>query len=168
MISVGILTVSDRSARGERVDASGPALAQAVSEHLPDAGVTVTAIVPDEVGAISEILILWADSLGLDLILTTGGTGFAPRDVTPEATRAVLQREAPGLAEAMRVESLRVIPHAMLSRAIAGIRGRTLIVNLPGSPKGALENLGTILPVLPHAIELLRESPEAEGHHAKT
>ena len=97
-------------------------------------------------------------------MLTTGGTGFAPRDVTPEATRAVIDREAPGLAEAMRAASLRVTPHAMLSRAVAGIRGRTLIVNLPGSPKAAVENLATILPVLPHAIELLQE-PDAEGQH---
>jgi len=101
----------------------------------------------------------------LDLILTTGGTGFAPRDVTPEATRAVIQREAPGLAEAMRAESLQKTKHAMLSRALAGIRGRTLIINLPGSPKGALENLQTILPVLPHAIQLLTDDPESEKSH---
>ncbi len=107
-------------------------------------------------------------TLGLDLILTTGGTGFAPRDVTPEATRDVIERETPGLAEAMRVASLRITPHAMLSRGVAGIRGRTLIVNLPGSPKGAVENLATIAPVLPHAIELLREALEAEQHHGTT
>jgi molybdenum cofactor synthesis domain-containing protein len=122
-------------------------------------------LVPDERAAIAAWLVRGADELALDLILTTGGTGFAPRDVTPEATRAIIEREAPGLAEAMRVDSLRVTPYAMLSRAIAGIRGRTLIVNLPGSPKAAVENLGTILPVLPHAIELQRDAPDAEQHH---
>jgi gephyrin len=165
MIQVGILTVSDRSARGERPDASGPALAQAVADRLPGAVVVATDIVPDDPSTISGMLIEWSDGRRLDLILTTGGTGFAPRDVTPEATQSILDREAPGLAEAMRSASLLVTPHAMLSRAVAGMRGRTLIVNLPGSPKAALENLVTILPVLPHAIELLQESPEAESHH---
>ncbi len=167
MISVGILTISDRSARGERADASGPALVQVLAERLPEAAVAVTAVVPDDVPAISATLIVWADERRLDLVLTTGGTGFAPRDVTPEATRAILHREAPGLAEAMRAESMRTTPHGMLSRAVAGIRGRTLIINLPGSPKGAVENLATILPVLPHAIDLLQEAPEAETHHEK-
>ncbi len=167
MICVGILTISDRSARGERVDASGPALVEALAARWPEATVAEWGIVPDERPAIAATLIRWADELRLDLILTTGGTGFAPRDVTPEATRGVIEREAPGLAEAMRGDSLRVTPHAMLSRAVAGIRGRTLIVNLPGSPKGAVENLGTILPVLPHAVELLREAPDAEQHHAR-
>jgi molybdenum cofactor synthesis domain-containing protein len=101
----------------------------------------------------------------VDIILTTGGTGFAPRDVTPEATRQVIQREAPGLAEAMRAESLKKTPHAMLSRAVAGIRGRTLIVNLPGSPKGAVENLQTVLSVLPHAVQLLMDDPNSEKGH---
>jgi molybdopterin adenylyltransferase len=165
MITVGVLTVSDRSARAERPDTAGPALVQALMERLAGASVTETAIVPDDQGEIAAVLVRWADGLGLDLVLTTGGTGFAPRDITPEATRSVLQREAPGLAEAMRAASLLVTPHAMLSRAVAGIRRRTLIVNLPGSPKGALENLATILPVLPHAIELLREGAEAEKHH---
>ncbi len=100
------------------------------------------------------------------MILTTGGTGFSPRDVTPEATHSVIQRTAPGLAEAMRSESLKVTPHAMLSRSAAGIRARTLIVNLPGSPKAALENLRVILPVIPHAVELLQEQPSAETGHA--
>ena len=167
MIRVGILTVSDRSARGERVDASGPALAAVLAVRWPEATVAEHGIVPDERPEIAATLIRWADELRLDLILTTGGTGFAPRDVTPEATRRVIEREAPGLAEAMRSDSLRVTPHAMLSRAVAGIRGCTLIVNLPGSPKGAVENLGTILPVLPHAVELLWEAPDAEQHHAR-
>lgn len=165
MIRVGILTVSDRSARGERADLSGPALAQAVAERLAGAEVVATGIVPDEREEIAAWLRAGADELALDLILTTGGTGFAPRDVTPEATRSVIEREAPGLAEAMRSESLRVTPHAMLSRAIAGIRGRTLIINLPGSPKAAVENLVTVLSVLPHAVELLCEAPTAEAHH---
>lgn len=165
MIKVGILTVSDRSARGERPDLSGPALAQAVRQQWPAAEIASIGIVPDDPVQIAAWLQRGADELALDLILTTGGTGFAPRDVTPEATRMVIVREAPGLAEAMRAASLRVTPHAMLSRAVAGIRGRTLIVNLPGSPKGAVENLTTILPVLPHAVELLQEAPAAEQHH---
>ncbi len=165
MIRTGILTISDRSSRGERPDLSGPALAEALRARLPDAQVDQTAVVPDERAEISAALIRWADELKLDLILTTGGTGFAPRDVTPEATLAVVDRQAPGLAEAMRAASFQVTPHAMLSRAVAGIRGRTLIVNFPGSPKAAVENLATIAPVLPHALELLREAPDAEKHH---
>lgn len=165
MIRVGILTVSDRSARGERPDLSGPALVQALAQRWTEARVAASGIVPDEKDAIAAWLIRASDELRVDLILTTGGTGFAPRDVTPEATRAVIEREAPGLAEAMRADGLRVTPHAMLGRAVAGIRGRALIVNLPGSPTGAVENLITILPVLPHAIELLKEAPDAERHH---
>lgn len=165
MIRVGILTVSDRSSRGERADLSGPALAAAIAQECADAVVAQTAVVPDDREEIAEILVDWADGERLDLILTTGGTGFAPRDVTPEATRAVIEREAPGLAEVMRADSLRVTKHAMLSRAMAGIRGHTLIVNFPGSPKAAVENLHAIVAVLPHAIELLREDPDAELHH---
>lgn len=171
MIRVGILTVSDRCARGTQPDLSGPALARAVTaqwparEGAPAAQVAEAAIVPDERALIAATLRRWADELRLDLILTTGGTGFAPRDVTPEATLDVVERLAPGLAEAMRAASLHVTPHAMLSRAVAGIRGRALIVNLPGSPKGAAENLETLLPALPHAIELLREAPGTEQNH---
>jgi molybdenum cofactor synthesis domain-containing protein len=159
----GILTISDRSARGERPDLSGPALVELVTA----AGWTVvrTAILADDLATLQETLIAWADEGQLDIILTIGGTGFAPRDVTPEATRAVIEREAPGLAEAMRAESLKVTSHAMLSRAVAGIRGKTLIINLPGSPKAAVENLQVVLPVLAHAVELLREEPDAEKHH---
>jgi molybdenum cofactor synthesis domain-containing protein len=123
------------------------------------------ALLPDEESAIRANLTAWADSREMDVILTTGGTGFSPRDVTPEATRAVIKREAPGLAEAMRAASLRITPHAMLSRIVTGIRGKTLIVNLPGSPKGAIENLQVILPVLPHAIQLLDEDPASESGH---
>jgi molybdopterin adenylyltransferase len=162
-IRVGILTSSDRSAHGERADLSGEELRQAVLAQGWQ--VVQQAILPDEYALLRQKLVEWADSGKLDVILTTGGTGFAPRDVTPEATQAIIERPAPGLAEAMRAASLKVTPHAMLSRAIAGIRKRTLIVNLPGSPKGALENLGVILPVLPHAIQLLREAPEAEAGH---
>jgi molybdenum cofactor synthesis domain-containing protein len=160
---VGILTVSDRSSRGERPDASGPALAEAVLAEGWQ--ILRRDIVPDELERLKDVLKAWADSGEMDLVLTTGGTGFSPRDVTPEATLAVIERTAPGLAEAMRAASLRVTPHAMLSRAAAGIRRRTLIVNLPGSPKGAVENLGVILPVLPHAVQLLQEDPTAEAGH---
>jgi molybdopterin adenylyltransferase len=162
-LRVGILTVSDRSARGERPDASGPALAAAILEQ----GwlVSRSAIVPDDLLELRDLLAAWADSDDLDLILTSGGTGFAPRDVTPEATAAVIQRAAPGLAEAMRQASLHITPHAMLSRASAGIRGATLIVNLPGSPQAAVENLQVILPVLPHAVQLLHSDPQAETGH---
>ncbi len=164
-LRVGILTISDRSSRGERPDASGPALEAVVVAQ--GWAVAKKAIVPDDQAAIQEMLAGWADAGQVDVILTTGGTGFSPRDVTPEATLTVVERQAPGIAEAMRLASLQVTPHAMLSRAIAGIRGHTLIVNLPGSPKGALENLEVILPVLPHAIELLRESPGTEAGHGK-
>jgi molybdopterin adenylyltransferase len=163
ILRLGILTVSDRSARGERPDLSGPALVELVTSL--GWKVDRTAIVADDLNALRETLSVWADGKRLDIILTTGGTGFSPRDVTPEATRLVIEREAPGLAEAMRLESLKVTPHAMLSRALAGIRGKVLIINLPGSPTAAVENLQVILPVLPHAVELLRDSPEAEQHH---
>lgn len=163
IIRFGLLTLSDRSSRGEREDSSGPALA-----HLIQAegwSVTKQQILPDEESAIRAVLIEWSDGGEVDVILTTGGTGFALRDVTPEATKAVIQREAPGLAEAMRADSLKKTPHAMLSRSVTGTRGRTLIVNLPGSPKGAVENFQTILSVLPHAVQLLQDDPASESSH---
>lgn len=165
--NVAILTISDRSACGERPDLSGPALIQAVqTQHWQ---IVSTAIVPDEIEQIRQTLQAWTQGQNIDLILTTGGTGFAPRDVTPEATRLVLERLTPGLDEAMRAASLKITPHAMLSRAVSGICASTLIINLPGSPRGAVENFQTIAPVLPHAIELLREAKNAEdGHRASS
>ncbi len=162
-IRFGILTLSDRSARGERADSSGPALAALIQAE--GWSVAKQSLLPDEESAIRELLISWADSGELDVILTTGGTGFSPRDVTPEATRAVIEREAPGLAEAMRLASLKITPHAMLSRVVTGIRRKTLIINLPGSPKGAVENLQVAIPVLSHAVQLLREDPASESTH---
>ncbi len=161
---IGILTVSDRSARGERPDLAGPA----IEKLIVDQGWSVVRmeIMPDEMLMLKEALAKWADSGNMDIILTTGGTGFSPRDVTPEATKAVIERDAPGLGETMRNASLKITAHGMLSRASAGIRGRTLIVNLPGSPRGAIENLNVILPVLKHAVELLSNDPDAEAGHS--
>ncbi len=162
-IRFGILTLSDRSARGERADASGPALVDRIQAE--GWSVVKHEILPDELSAIRDLLISWADSAELDIILTTGGTGFSPRDVTPEATRAVIDRDAPGIAEAIRAASLKITPHAMLSRAVAGIRKKTLIINLPGSPKGAVESLQVVMAVLPHAVQLLHEDPASESTH---
>jgi molybdenum cofactor synthesis domain-containing protein len=162
-IRFGILTLSDRSSRGERADASGPALARLIEAE--GWSVIKQSLLPDDESSIREVLIDWTDSSELDVILTTGGTGFSPRDVTPEATRAVIERDAPGLAESMRAASLKITPHAMLSRIVTGIRKRTLIINLPGSPKGAVENLQVVLPVLSHAVQLLNEDPKSETSH---
>lgn len=165
-VSFGILTVSDRSARGERSDASGPALAEVIQNQ----GwlVAKAVIVPDELDFIKATLVSWADSDEIDVILTTGGTGFSPRDVTPEATLAIIDRLAPGIPEVMRSESLKITPHAMLTRMAAGIRKRVLIINLPGSPKGAVENFQVVMPVLEHAVELLHDNPDSEQGHLVT
>jgi molybdopterin adenylyltransferase len=157
----GVLTISDKAARGQREDTSGAA----VREMLSALDVTVRRyeVVPDDREVIRQRLISWADDDGLDLIVTTGGTGLGPRDVTPEATREAIDYPAPGLAEAMRLEGLKHTPMAMLSRAVAGVRGRTLIVNVPGSPGSVRENLSVLLPVLPHALEVLRGQTEHGG-----
>jgi molybdopterin adenylyltransferase len=155
--TAAILTISDRGARGEREDRSGEIL----RERLLRDGYQVThrMVIPDEVTAISAALIKCVEEKGVALVVTTGGTGVAPRDVTPEATLAVVERTVPGMAEAMRAASLLKTPSAMISRAVVGIRGRTLIINLPGSPKGALENLEVILPALPHALDKIQGDP---------
>ena len=165
MIRVGILTLSDRGAAGEYEDRSGPVIRELVVERL-GAEVIEYAVIPDELERIRDTLVAWVDESGLSLIFTTGGTGFAPRDVTPEATRAVIERETPGLVFAMLRDSLAVTPHAMLSRATAGIRGRTLIVNLPGSPKAVREGMETLAPILPHAIRMVR-GVDTEHRHAR-
>lgn len=158
MFTLGILTVSDKGSRGEREDESGGAIRKLLAAL--DARVVKYDIVPDERDAISERLVEWVDKEGIDLIVTTGGTGLSPRDVTPEATLAVLDRMAPGFTEAMRAESLKKTPTAMLSRALAGIRGGSLIINLPGSPRAVRECLEVILPALPHALETLKGESE--------
>jgi molybdenum cofactor synthesis domain-containing protein len=164
MTRVGILTVSDRSARGERPDEAGPYIAELLGARF-GWDCSLRATVPDDVDQIRDTLIEWVDGDRAALILTTGGTGFAPRDVTPEATRAVIWREAPGIPEALRAASLAITRHAMLSRQVAGIRRHTLIVNMPGNPKAVKENLEVLLPVLPHALALLGNEPGAEAGH---
>jgi molybdenum cofactor synthesis domain-containing protein len=154
ILNAGILIISDKGSRGERKDESGAVIRDLLSGI--GAEMTHYEIVPDERAMISARLIEWADGAGIDLILTSGGTGLSPRDVTPEATLAVVERLAPGFSEAMRLESLKKTPMGMLSRGISGIRGNTLIVNLPGSPKAVRECLEVILPAIPHAIETLR------------
>jgi len=151
---VGILTVSDKGARGERVDTSGAAVREMLASM--EATVEHYEVVPDEKEVIASRLREWADEGDLALIVTNGGTGLSPRDVTPEATLAVVERLVPGMAEAVRQEGLKHTPMAMISRAVVGVRGRTLIVNLPGSERGVRESLAYLLPVLPHALEMLR------------
>ncbi|MBQ7542591.1 MAG: molybdopterin adenylyltransferase [Clostridia bacterium] len=159
-MKIGIVCVSDRCSRGECADQSGPAIAECVHElcSAPE-----YRLVPDDAPQIQSVLKALADDVGADVVFTTGGTGFAPRDVTPEATLAVIDRTAPGIAEAIRAESLRITPRAMLSRAVSGIRGKTLIVNLPGSPKAVRESLAVVLPVLEHAVETLGGNTQSCG-----
>jgi len=153
MITLGIITVSDRSSRGQREDLSAPVILEwAKSKEYT---VAEESVVPDEIDEIKARLIEYSDK-GINLVLTTGGTGFSPRDVTPEATSEVVERFAPGFAEAMRMKSLEVTPHAVLSRAVSGIRKQSLIINLPGSPKAVKENLSFIEDAIPHAVELLK------------
>ena len=157
-MKAAVLTLSDKGSRGERQDLSGPALKQFLAQR----GVTVvrTAVIPDDAGTISETLAAWADEGTIELVLTTGGTGVAPRDVTPEATMAVLERIIPGFGEEMRRASAAKTPHALISRAVAGIRGRCLIINLPGSPRGAVENLEAVWAAVPHAVAKIQGDPE--------
>lgn len=147
-----VLTVSDRCSVGDTEDRSGRLLSELLA---PFGEVKEYKIVPDEMKDITEALIFMSDTVKSDVIFTTGGTGFAPRDITPEATKTVIERETPGISEAIRYESLKITPKAMLSRAVSGIRGKTLIINLPGSPKAVRESLEIVLPVLPHAVETL-------------
>lgn len=156
VISAGVITISDKGSRGEREDKSGPEIINMLRDI--SANVAFTMIVPDEKDQIKDALIEYADRKKLDLIVTTGGTGVSPRDVTPDATLEIIEKEIPGMAEAMRRESGAITPHAMISRAVAGIRGTSLIINLPGSPRGVRENLSVILPALKHAIEKIKGS----------
>ena len=160
MFTLAVLTVSTSGFHGRREDTSG----QAIQELLapPDYQLVQYEVVPDDVDTIAEMLRRWADQDRVDLVVTTGGTGLAPSDVTPEACLSVIERQVPGLAEAMRAQTLKKTPMAMLSRSVAGVRGSTLMVTLPGSPRGVRECLEVIMPVLPHALELLKE--QAEGH----
>ena len=162
---IGLLTVSDRSARGLRPDEAGPAMRKRIEGLGWE--VAQAEVVADEQPLIEAALRRWADEGGVDVILTTGGTGLSERDRTPEATLAVCERMVPGLAEVMRSAGLQHTPHAMLSRAAAGVRGRVLIINLPGSPRGALESLETVRPAVAHAVQLLHGDPAAEAGHRK-
>lgn len=154
MISAGIITVSDKGSQGKREDLTGPAIAEILAGAAMD--IKHAIIIPDEPDLIRETIIDFADVKKLDLIVTNGGTGVSPRDLTPDATMEVIDKQIPGMAEAMRHQSMAVTPHAMISRAVTGIRGKSLIINLPGSPKGAKENLAVVLPALKHAIEKIK------------
>lgn len=164
-MNFGVLTVSNRAHDGTYEDASGERLRARIQELGWEVG--RYRVVPDDFDQIQATLCEWC-SLDLNVVLTTGGTGFSPSDITPEATRPLLERQAPGLAELMRLRGLEKTPHAMLSRGVAGIRGSVLVVNLPGSPTAAIENLNVIAPLLPHAVDLLLEAPGAEAGHQST
>ena len=162
MFNIGILTASDKGSRGEREDASGRLIATMLQEL---GQIRSYKVVADDAEQISKEMVIMADQLGVDLILTTGGTGLGPRDVTPEATLAVVDRQVPGIAEAMRAKSLEITSRAMLSRAVAGMRNKTLIINLPGSPKGVQECLEVILPALEHGLAIMKgEASECARH----
>ncbi len=163
-IRAGVITISDKGAAGEREDVSGPLLADGLREM--GAVVVRQAIVPDEMDAIREVLISLADEEQVDLVLTTGGTGATPRDITPEATRTVIEREMPGLAEMLRFTGYRKTPLAVLSRGISGIRGQTIIVNLPGNPNAVRDGLEVLAAVLPHAVKMVRGRDTEHDHHA--
>lgn len=163
IVKIGLLTISDRAATGGYEDRSGALMTKILGDNTPWV-IGRQAIVPDDFETIVSTLIDWCEQ-GLNLILTSGGTGFSPRDLTPEATKQVLHRETPGISEALRAESLKITRHAMLSRGVSGIRYTTLIINLPGNPKAVRENLETLLPVLPHALELLAGSPNTNTQH---
>ena len=153
MYTAAVITISDKGYRGERVDTSGPNLVQILKDKGFD--VTYTSIIPDDMEMIQEELIRCADNLKIALVLTTGGTGFSPRDITPEAAMAVIERPTPGIPEAMRAESMRITPRGCLSRSVAGIRGRSLIINLPGSKKASAENILAVLDPVAHGLEML-------------
>ena len=162
MFNIGIITASDKGSRGEREDASGRLIATMLQEL---GQIRSYKMVADDAEQISKEMVIMADQLGVDLILTTGGTGLGPRDVTPEATLAVVDRQVPGIAEAMRAKSLEITSRAMLSRAVAGMRNKTLIINLPGSPKGVQECLEVILPALEHGLAIMKgEASECARH----
>jgi molybdopterin adenylyltransferase len=162
MIRAGIITVSDRGSQGIRQDTSGPMIATIIKALSID--VCRLMIIPDEKDQIKDALKQYADKENLDLIITTGGTGVSPRDITPEATLEIIDRQIPGMAEAMRHQSMQITPHAMISRAVVGIRGSALIINLPGSPKAAKENLDVILPALKHTLEKIKGDPTECGN----
>jgi molybdopterin adenylyltransferase len=153
MKRAGVLTLSDKSSAGERQDKSGPI----IQDMLKDLGISIeiTTIIPDDLELIRNLLITWCDEMCLDLIVTTGGTGLSPRDVTPDATLSVIEKRVPGMEEVMRTVSLQKTPHAMISRAIVGVRKHTLIINLPGSPSGVKDCLGSIATAIPHALDKL-------------